>query len=83
MKKKDKYEAAPPDVADALAHSQPVEDFLPPPSELVLKDDTTKVTLNLSRRSVEFFKKSGQKYGVPYQVMIKAVLDKYASHYRD
>ena len=33
-----------------------VEDFLPPPSELVVKEDVEKVTIALSRRSVNFFK---------------------------
>jgi hypothetical protein len=33
-----------------------INDFLPPPSELVFKKDTVKVTLSLSRRSVNFFK---------------------------
>ncbi len=33
-----------------------VKDFLPPPSELVLRDDNVKVTLSLSRRSIDFLK---------------------------
>ena len=33
-----------------------IEDFLPPPDQLVLKDEGVKVTLSLSKRSVEFFK---------------------------
>ncbi len=83
MQRTVRYKAAPADVADALAHSLPVDDFLPPPSELVLRDTTTKVTLNLSKHSVEFFKKNGKRYGVPYQSMIKAVLDKYTALYRE
>ena len=31
-----------------------VKDFLPPPSELVAHDDTVKVTLALSKESVDF-----------------------------
>ena len=38
-----------------------VKDFLPPPSELVARDDTVKVTLALSRESVEFFKDQAKK----------------------
>ncbi len=37
-----------------------IKDFLPPPSELVYKKDTVKVTLGLSRRSVDFFKKEAR-----------------------
>ena len=32
-----------------------INDFLPPPSELVMRDDNVKVTLSLSRRSIDFF----------------------------
>lgn len=33
-----------------------ISDFLPSPEELALKDETAKVTINLSKASVEFFK---------------------------
>ena len=38
-----------------------VKDFLPPPSELVARDDTVKVTLALSKESVKFFKEQAKK----------------------
>jgi hypothetical protein len=41
-----------------------IEDFLPHSSELVLKDDNVKVTLSLSRRSIEFFKREAKKQRV-------------------
>lgn len=56
-----------------------IEDFLPPPNELVLRDDNVKVTLSLSRRSVEFFKREADKARVPYQRMIRALVDAYAN----
>jgi len=55
-----------------------VKDFLPPPDELVLKDDSVKVTLALSRRSVDFFKEHAAEANVPYQRMIRNLLDRYA-----
>jgi predicted DNA binding CopG/RHH family protein len=55
-----------------------VKDFLPSPSELVLKNDNVKVTLSLSRRSVDFFKREAVRQGVPYQKMIRALVDVYA-----
>jgi predicted DNA binding CopG/RHH family protein len=55
-----------------------IKDFLPHPSELVLKDDNVKVTLSLSRRSIEFFKREAKKQRVPYQKMIRALVDGYA-----
>jgi hypothetical protein len=44
-----------------------VTDMLPPPDQLVPRDDTVKVTLALSRRSIEFFKREAAKHRVPYQ----------------
>ncbi len=38
-----------------------VKDFLPPTSELVARGDTVKVTLALSKESVEFFKDQAKK----------------------
>jgi predicted DNA binding CopG/RHH family protein len=55
-----------------------VEDFLPAPGELVPREDNVKVTLSLSRRSVEFFKREAEKVGVPYQRMVRALVDSYA-----
>jgi hypothetical protein len=54
-------------------------DFLPPPSELVYKEDTVKVTLGLSRRSVDFFKKEAKKHDTQYQKMIRRLLDLYVN----
>ena len=35
---------------------RPLRDFLPPPEELVRREETVKVTLALSRASLEFFR---------------------------
>jgi hypothetical protein len=56
-----------------------VEDFLPPPSELVVKEDVEKVTISLSKRSVDFFRGEAKKHGTQYQRMIRVLLDRYAS----
>lgn len=58
-----------------------IRDFLPPPDQLILRDDGVKVTISLSRRSVDFFKAHARKSGVPYQRMIRRVLDEYAGHH--
>jgi len=42
-----------------------VADFLPPPDQLALADDTVKVTLSLTRQSVDFFKREAKKRRVP------------------
>ena len=55
-----------------------VDDFLPAPDELVPREDNVKVTLSLSRSSVEFFKREAGKARVPYQRMVRALVDSYA-----
>jgi hypothetical protein len=55
-----------------------VEDFLPSPDRLVLREDNVKVTLSLSQRSVAFFKRAARQRRVPYQRMIRALVDTYA-----
>lgn len=57
-----------------------VADFLPSPQALALKDETVKVTIALSKTSVDFFKKEAKKYNTQYQKMIRRLLDEYAAH---
>lgn len=83
MKKKTTYKTAPKHIADAIRVSDIIEDFLPAPEKLIKKEETMKVTILLSRKSINFFKDKAKKIGVPYQTMIKNVLDRYTSHYED
>ena len=66
---------------EALGKLQIVKDFLPPPDQLVLKEDGVKVTLSLSKRSVEFFKEHAARSKVPYQKMIRSLVDSYAAQH--
>ena len=54
-----------------------IEDFLPTPEELAFREETVKVTIALSRASVEFFKREAAKNQVSYQKMIRRLLDEY------
>lgn len=58
-----------------------IDDFLPKPEELILKDDTIKVTLALTKNSIDFFKKEAKANNTHYQSMIRKLLDLYASKY--
>jgi hypothetical protein len=64
---------------EPLGRLKIVEDFLPPPERLVIREDGVKITLSLSRRSVDFFKTHAARSKVPYQKMIRTLLDSYAS----
>lgn len=59
-----------------------LKDFLPPPDQLVLKEDNVKVTISLKRASIDFFKQQARKHRISYQKMIREVVDWYASQYR-
>ena len=58
-----------------------ITDFLPSPENIVLKEDTVKVTISLTKESLEFFKKEADTHHTQYQKMIRGILDRYASHY--
>jgi len=76
MKKKIKYTEEP------MGELRTVKDFLPPPEQLVLKEEHVKVTISLNKSSVEYFKKEAQKHHTSYQRMIRRLLDWYASQYQ-
>ena len=71
MNKKIKYTNEPMDNVKVVA------DFLPSPKELVFKEETVKVTISLSKNSVEFFKQFARSKHTPYQKMIRRLLDEY------
>jgi predicted DNA binding CopG/RHH family protein len=74
MKKKIKYTNGP------IGNVRVIKDFLPSPEELALKDETVKVTISLSKTSVDFFKKEAKNHHTQYQKMIRRLLDEYAVH---
>jgi len=62
---------------EPLGKTQVVSDFLPSPSELAFREEGMKVTLALSKKSVEFFKTEATKHHTQYQRMIRRLLDAY------
>ncbi len=58
-----------------------VADFLPPPAELAFREETVKVTIALSKASIDFFKNQAAQNHVPYQKLIRRLLDEYALHH--
>ncbi len=59
-----------------------VADFLPPPDQLVLKEETVKVTLALTKESIDFFKEIAREKNTHYQTMIRVLLEQYKERYR-
>jgi hypothetical protein len=66
---------------EPLGKLKVVPDFLPAPEDLVFREEGVKVTLALSKRSVEFFKREAAKHNTQYQRMIRRLLDAYAEHH--
>ena len=60
---------------EPLGKTQVVTDFLPSPGELAFREEGVKVTLALSKKSIEFFKSEATKHHTQYQRMIRRLLD--------
>lgn len=75
MNAKTKYSDGP------IEEHELVEDFLPSPDELAFKEDTVKVTIALSKSSVEFFKAKAEANNTAYQKMIRRLLDAYVDRH--
>jgi predicted DNA binding CopG/RHH family protein len=58
-----------------------VDDFLPSPEDLVFKEENVKVSITLSKSSVNFFKKAAKKHHTQHQKMIRRLLDQYTTHH--
>ena len=71
MKKKTTYTNEP------LGDLEVIADFLPPPAELAFREEGVKITLALSKKSVDFFKVEATKHQTQYQRMIRRLLDAY------
>jgi predicted DNA binding CopG/RHH family protein len=76
MKSKIKY------TEEQMGELKVIKDFLPPPDQLVLKEENVKITISLKKSSIEFFKKEAKKHRTSYQKMIRRIVDWYASHYQ-
>jgi len=66
---------------ERLGDVKVVRDFLPPPEELAFREEGVKVTLALSKKSVEFFKSEAAIHHTQYQRMIRRLVDAYVESY--
>lgn len=62
---------------EPLGDIKVIADFLPSPAELAFREEGVKVTLALSKSSVDFFKAEASKHQTQYQRMIRRLLDSY------
>ena len=76
MKEKIKYTKGP------IGDVKVLRDLLPAPEQLVFKEDQVKVTIGLSKSSVEFFKREAKRHSTQYQKMIRRLLDLYVAQHQ-
>lgn len=76
MKKKTKS------IREPIGEYRVIKDFLPSPENLVFKEEKVKVTISLSKSSVDFFKDQSRKLHTQYQTMIRRLLDHYTTQHR-
>lgn len=62
---------------ETLGEIKIIQDFLPSPEELAFREESVKVTISLSKKSIEFFKSKATKHHTQYQRMIRQLLDAY------
>ena len=55
----------------------PIVDDLPSPAELSKPLQAVKITIYLSKASVDYFKRSARKHHTKYQRMVREVVDNY------
>lgn len=75
MKKRIRYTDEP------LGDLRVIKDFLPSPEDLAFKEENVKVTIALSKTSVDFFKREAQKHHTQYQKMIRRLVDFYVTRH--
>lgn len=56
-----------------------VKDFLPAPETIAEALKTRKVTIALSVSTIAFFKSQAHKLNLPYQRVVRELLDKYVT----
>jgi predicted DNA binding CopG/RHH family protein len=62
---------------EPMGEPRVIKDFLPSPAELAFNEEAVKVTLALSKKSIDFFKSEAAKNHTQYQRMIRRLVDAY------
>ncbi len=63
-----------------LSNIRGVDALFPPLDRLTVKEEQEKVTLALSKSSVDFFKQHAKANKISYQKMIRTLLDEYVKN---
>jgi hypothetical protein len=56
-----------------------IKDFLPSPDQLAFREEAEpRITITMTKSTVDFFKREATKRGAKYQTMMRKLLDSYA-----
>ena len=58
-----------------------IKDVLPAPDKLVVHEETIKVTLLLSKSSMQFFKHQAAQHQTKYQRMLRELVDRHTEQF--
>lgn len=67
---------------DEPVDAKVIRDILPTPEELAFREEGIKVTISLSKSSVEFFKAEAARHHTQYQRMIRRLIDAYVEDHQ-
>lgn len=67
---------------EPLGEIKIIPDFLPPPEDLVIHEDSVKITISLSRESIDFFKDEAKRHHIQYKTMIRYLLELYVEKHK-
>ena len=71
-------------VEGSFGRLKEVDNFLPSPEKLVFKKlKTVRVTMELDKDSVDYFKQEAKRLGGSYQRMIRNLVKDYARHHKN
>ncbi len=59
-----------------------INDFLPSPNELFLKDEKVKITLEIDVETYQFFQNLAVSFNKKYQPLMREILKQYARKYK-
>ena len=65
---------------DEPIEARVIDDFLPSPENLILREKKKRVTLTLTEKSLDFFRSAAKKHGASYQAMIRRLIDYYVAN---
>lgn len=77
MKKRRRYTEGP----ESLKTAKVIEDIFPSPEDLLLEDETIRISINLTKSTVESFKRFANEHDTKYQRVIRRLLDEFAAQH--